>query len=217
VADFGVAHIDEIEQRNDGRGEFVPVRWHFGITTFGVTARTAAPGEVVVVEHDEAGDDSGDELYVVTSGRATFVLDGGEHDAPSGTFVHVKPGVRRSAIAREPSTTVLAFGAGAPGRPYEPYDWEQWAPLHALFREGRYEEMIERATPLLAPAPELAPLYYDVACAEVLAGRHDDALTHLATAVAQRPALIGSVRTDPDFDAIRRRPQFAALIEDAAA
>jgi tetratricopeptide (TPR) repeat protein len=156
------------------------------------------------------------EIDQLDDGRATFLLDGDERDAPAGTLVYVEPGVMRSATAREPGTTVLAIGAGPEGAPYEPYDWEPWAPLQALYRAGRYEEMIEQARPLLTPDPEHAALYYDVACGEVRAGRHDDALEHLRIALEQRPGLAGPARQDTDFDAIRDRPECEAIVGEAA-
>ncbi len=64
------------------------------------------------------------ELYVVLSGRAEFVIDDEPYDCPARTCVAIRdPGVRRSAIAVEPATTVLAIGA-TPGRPYEISSWD---------------------------------------------------------------------------------------------
>ena len=57
-------------------------------------------------------------------GRATFTLDGEEVDAPAGTIVHLPdPAVRRSAVAEEPGTAVLAVGA-KPGEAFQPSPWE---------------------------------------------------------------------------------------------
>ncbi len=61
--------------------------------------------------------DSDEELYLVLRGRATFELDGEQVDAPAGTFVFARPGVKRTAVAAEPETTLLALG-GVPGKPY---------------------------------------------------------------------------------------------------
>jgi uncharacterized cupin superfamily protein len=117
MARFGVARLDEIAEIDSGRCPFRPVRHHFGITTFGVIALTAhADGDRIVNEHDEAEPDSSEELYVVLSGHATFEVDGEVQDAPSGTFVHVLAGIKRTAFAREAGTTVLAIGAGTGGQ-----------------------------------------------------------------------------------------------------
>src|SRR5581483_5722436 len=98
MADFAVARLDQIDEVDDGRCPFRPVRHHFGMTTFGVTAMTArSDGDRLINEHDEAEPDSGEELYVVMSGHATFELDGDRRDAPTGTLIHVPPGVKRTA------------------------------------------------------------------------------------------------------------------------
>ena len=52
---YTVARLDEIEEIDDGRCLFRPVRQHFGITTFGITAWTApAAGDRLLNEHQEA-------------------------------------------------------------------------------------------------------------------------------------------------------------------
>lgn len=38
MAGFAVARLDEIDEIDDGRRPFRPVRLHFGIMTFGITA-----------------------------------------------------------------------------------------------------------------------------------------------------------------------------------
>ena len=64
------------------------------------------------------------ELYLVISGRAEFVLDGDPYDCPAVTCIAIRdPEVRRSAIAVEPGTTVLAVGA-TPGQAYEVSSWD---------------------------------------------------------------------------------------------
>src|SRR5204863_7925086 len=126
---YAVARLDEIEEVNDGREPFRPVRHHFGITSFGVTAWTAREaGDRIINEHDES-EDAAEELYLVVRGRAVFELDGDQVAAPAGTFVFAPPGVKRTAFAEEPDTTVLALG-GTPGKAYEPDGWEIGAPLN---------------------------------------------------------------------------------------
>src|SRR3954453_18468956 len=137
---YAVARQEEIEELTDGREPFRPVRHHFGITSFGVNAWTArAAGDRIINEHDESDPDANEELYLVMRGRATFELDGDRVAAPAGTFVFVPPGVRRTAFAEEPETPLIALG-GPPGTAYEPDGWELWAPLHPLYRAGRYAE-----------------------------------------------------------------------------
>jgi tetratricopeptide (TPR) repeat protein len=215
MAEYSVARLEDIEEIDDGRSPFRPVRHHFGITTFGVNAMTArASGDRLINEHDEAEADSTEELYVVVSGHASFELDGESHDAPAGTLVHVPAGVTRTAFAREAGTTVLAVGGGAQGRPFEPSGWELFAPLIPLFETGAYEEGADRAQALLAGDPPYGGLYYNTACFESRAGRTDDALVHLRRALELRPSLAGLAREDPDLAAIRELAAFREIAGD---
>jgi hypothetical protein len=89
---YAVAQIDEIDEIDDGRVLSRPVRFHFGITSFGVNAFTAhRVGDRLINEHDESQEhDLQEELYLVQRGRATFELDGERVDAPAGTLVCVR-------------------------------------------------------------------------------------------------------------------------------
>jgi hypothetical protein len=103
-----------------------PVRHSLGLEAFGVNAWLARnTGDQVIEEHDETGDDGGqEELYFVVAGRAAFTIGGDRIDAPPGTFVAVRdPAVVRAAVAEEPDTVVLAVGA-VRGAPFEPSGWE---------------------------------------------------------------------------------------------
>ena len=103
MSGYAVARLAEIEELDDGRCPYRPVRHHFGITAFGVTAWSASePGERIINEHDELEPGGNEELYVVLQGRAVFELDGEHVDAPAGTFVFARPGVKRTAFAEEP-------------------------------------------------------------------------------------------------------------------
>jgi hypothetical protein len=134
---YAVAHLDEIDEISDGRCPTRPVRSHFGITSFGVNAWTAREaGDRIINEHDEDEEEDGqEELYLVQRGRARFELDGEQVDAPAGTFVFVRPGVKRTAFAEEPETTIIALG-GTPGKAYEPMGFEIWIPLGPLYEAG---------------------------------------------------------------------------------
>jgi len=210
---FAVARLEEIDPIDDGRCPFAPVRLHFGITTFGVIAMTArADGDRLINEHSEDEPDSSEELYVVLTGHATFELDGEAHDAPAGTFVHVQAGVRRTAVARDAGTTVLAIGAAPPGRPFEPSGWELFAPLMPLFASGEYEQGADRAQALIADDPPYGVLYYNTACFEARAGRTDAALAHLRRALELSPRLTEFARGDEDLAALRDQDAFAEIL-----
>jgi tetratricopeptide (TPR) repeat protein len=210
---FSVARLDDIPEIDDGRCPFRPVRHHFGIATFGVNAMTArADGDRLLNEHEETEPESGEELYLVVSGHASFELDGETHDAPAGTFVHVSAGIKRTAFAREAGTTVLAIGGGPPGKPYEPNGWELFAPLFPLFESGDYEEGADRAQALIADDPPYSSVYYNTACFESRAGRTDAALDHLRRAVELSPSVAALARDDDDFAALREHDAFADIV-----
>jgi Tetratricopeptide repeat len=213
MTSYTVARLDEIDEVNDGREPFRPVRHHFGITSFGVTAWTARDaGDRIINEHDESEADSAEELYLVVRGRAVFELDGDRVAAPAGTFVFAPPGVKRTAFAEEPETTVLAVG-GTPGKVYEPNGWELWAPLNPLYAAGEYAEAADRGRQLVAAHPQYAGLLYNLACCESLAGRTVDALDHLGRAIDRSEQSRSYAKHDSDFDPIRDEPGFKELIE----
>jgi tetratricopeptide (TPR) repeat protein len=210
MAEYAVAHLAEIDELSDGRCPFRPIRHNFGITSFGVNTWTdRKAGDRIINEHDEAGED--EELYVVQSGRATFELDGKRVDAPAGTFVYARPGVKRTAYADEPETTILAVG-GAPGQAYEPDGWEIWAPFNRLYLERRYAEAADAAREAAKAHPEYAGLLYNLACCESLAGRLEDAIEHLRLAIDKSERFRSYAVDDSDFRPIREEPAFQALV-----
>lgn len=212
-----VARLEDIDEIDDGQRPFRAVRHHFGIRTFGITAMTArADGDLLIPEHDETYSHSSEELYVVVSGYATFDLDGEMQDAPAGTFAAVPAGVKRTAVARDAGTTVLAISGGPEGKPYELSGWEAFSPLFPLFESGDYEQGADRAQALLADDPSYgASVYYNTACFESRAGRLDDAVAHLQRAIELDPGLAKLVADDEDLAAIRDRPELAEIIPSA--
>ena len=169
----------------------------------------ARSGDRIINEHDEA--DEHEELYVVQQGRARFELDGEQVDAPAGTLVFAEPGVKRTAFAEEPETTLIAIG-GAPGQPYEPHGWEVWSQLAPLFQAGEYEQVADRGRELLEGHPEYAGVFYNVACAEALAGRGDDAIEHLRHSIERSERFRELAKDDSDFESIREEPAFKELV-----
>ena len=208
---YAVAQLDEIEEITDGRVPWRPVRHHHGISSFGVNAFTAsAAGDRLINEHDEI-EDGGEELYLVTQGRAVFELDGERIDAPVGTLVYARPAVKRTAFAEEPGTTLLALG-GVPGKAYEPHGWEIWAPIKPLYEAGEYAQVADRLRPEVEAHPEFPMLTYNLACVESLAGRPADALEHLRQAIGKSERFREFALSDSDLDAIRSEPGFKELI-----
>jgi tetratricopeptide (TPR) repeat protein len=210
MSDYTVARIDEIDELSDGRCPFRPVRKHFGIMSFGVNTWTGkSAGDRIINEHDEA--DEHEELYLVQQGRATFELDGERVDAPTGTMVFVRPGVKRTAFAEDAATTIVAIG-GTPGEVYEPSGFEIWLPLNPLYEAGKYAEAADRGRELIAEHPEYAGLLYNVACCESLAGRKADAIEHLRDAIERSERFRSFAAGDSDFDPIRDEPAFKELV-----
>jgi tetratricopeptide (TPR) repeat protein len=213
MSDYAVAHLDEIDEVDDGRCPWRPVRHHFSITAFGVNAWTArAAGDRIINEHDESDEgDLQEELYLVQQGRATFELDGKRVDAPAGTLVFARPSVKRTAFAEEPETTIVALG-GTPGKAYEPHGWELWAPLRPLYEKGEYAEVADRAREVVEAHPQYADLFYNLACCESLAGRTTDAVDHLRRAIDMSERFRAYAKDDSDFAPIRDAPAFKELI-----
>jgi tetratricopeptide (TPR) repeat protein len=211
MSDYAVAHLDEIDEQDDGRCPWRPIRHHFGITSFGVNAWTGrGAGDRIINEHDES--DENEELYVVLQGRAVFELEGERVDAPAGTLVFARPGVKRTAFAEEPETTIIALG-GTPGQAYEPHGWELWAPLRPLYETGKYAEAADGLREVAEANPEYADLFYNLACCESLAGRKTDAIEHLRRSIDMSERFRAYAKDDSDFDPIRDEPAFKELIE----
>src|SRR4029079_8306883 len=97
------------------------LRRELGVQAFGINAYTApAAGDRVIEEHDELGGGAAghEELYLVVSGKATFIVDGAKAELGAGGLVHVPdPASRRSATATEPNKTVLVGGGQPRQRP----------------------------------------------------------------------------------------------------
>ena len=183
------------------------IRHHFDVRGFGVNANVAVEPGVIVEEHDETHGDGGqEELYVVVSGHATFMLDGTEVDAPAGTLVFARdPAVKRAAVAHEAGTIVLCLG-GRPGQPFRVSSWEASRFALARAEAGDPDAAIAILEEALAERPGDPGLNYDLACFESLAGRREAALAHLRVALEADPWLVDHARADTDLDPIRDDP-----------
>jgi tetratricopeptide (TPR) repeat protein len=208
---YAIAHLDEIDEVTDGREPWRPIRHHFGITSFGMNAWTGrAAGDRIINEHDET-DDGNEELYLVTEGRAVFEIDGERVAAPTGTFVFIPPGAKRTAFAEEPGTTIIAVG-GVPGKAYEPHGWEIWAPLGQLYEAGDYAAVVDRGREAIEANPQYAMPMYNLACCEALSGQKAGAIEHLRRAIERSDQMRDYAKEDSDLDPLRDEPAFKELV-----
>jgi hypothetical protein len=170
---FTVVHLDEIEPLawRQSDIEWLPLRAALGATLVGMSAYVAhAIGQGLIEDHIETRDGRGhEEVYLVLSGRASFVIDEHEIDAASGTLIRVGADSRRVATAAEPGTVVLALGGPA------------------VF-EPAASEWIDRARPWLTRDPARARKLLD----ELRRLRPDSA------AVPLGEALLAQAGGDPD-------------------
>lgn len=209
-----VAHLDEIQEFADAGCHYRPIRHHLGITAFGVTAWTArAAGERVINEHDEDDPTADEELFLVLRGHAVFEVDGDRVDAPAGTLVFAPPRTKRTAVATEDGTTIIAV-EGTPGKAFEARGWELWAPLAPRYAAGEYAEVADRLGAQVAAHPQYPMLFFNLACCESQCGRTSQALDHLRRAIEMSDEFRLSAREDPDLDPIRDEPAFEQLLAD---
>lgn len=217
---YGIAHIEELESFPiEGQQGLTwrPIRRRFDIQAFGVNAYTAEEaGQRVVEEHREA-EGGHEELYVVVTGRATFTVEGTEHDAPVGTLVHCPPGTLRGAVAAEPGTTVIGIGA-KPGEVFQPSGWE-WtfagvSRLHQGDEAGARAELeagIERY-------PDAWQGYFNLACVEARLGNEEAALDELQRAADRDPEAVAKwAPQDDDFASLMDNPRFLGITRQAKA
>jgi mannose-6-phosphate isomerase-like protein (cupin superfamily) len=183
-----------------------PVRRTLDVGAFGINAYTAPnAGDDVVEEHTESTLRH-EEVYVVLTGHATFTLDDETLDAPAGTVVFVRdPLVKRHARADEPGTQVLAVG-GPRGEAYEPSPWEDVFAAEPARAAGDYEAYAVALADALERRPDHPATLYNLACAEALAGRADDAIAHLRRALELRPELKELAQKDEDLVSLRELP-----------
>jgi tetratricopeptide (TPR) repeat protein len=212
---YQVVKLEGIEPGNEVEGRVrLAVGRELEVEAFGVNAfRAVADDGHVVREHDEIGlaADGQQELYVVLNGGATFNVDGERVEAPAGSLVFVRdPAAKRSAVATESGTTVLAIG-GTPGQAYRVQPPEQAESMQA-YNDGDFETALERVQQVLAREPDDVLSLFNAACFEARLGRTDDALEHLGRAIELNERAVDQARGDEDFDSIRDDPRFKKLV-----
>lgn len=209
---FVVTRLDDVPGYADqGKPRWHMLRSTLGIESFGINAwRATEAGQMLIGEHDELGQGAGghEELYLVLEGRATFTVDHVAVPAPAGALVYVRdPSVRRSAVAEEAGTAILALG-GKPGAPFAVSPWERSAEALRYWMTEEWDLAIEVLQHQLAGDPGNGNVLYNLACAEARAGLSDDALRHLNAAVGLEERFRDLAADDSDLDAIRDDARF---------
>jgi tetratricopeptide (TPR) repeat protein len=205
-----VLKLDEIEGIPVfGTLVWKPVRRTLGVTAFGINAYTAADaGDEVVEDHTEEPLGH-EEIYAVVKGHATFTVDGEEVDAPAGTLVYLDDVMqRRSAVAKEPGTTVLAIG-GVPGK-HDISAWEYVFPALPAKTKGDYDTARRILEEAIAEN-DLPGIHYNLACVEALAGDKERALEELGAAIGVNDRFKKYASEDEDLASIRADPRFSVL------
>lgn len=204
--------LDEIEPIAVVNGTLLwrPLRRTLGIEAFGINAYTAPnAGDDVVEEHTEQSLGH-EEVYIVLAGRATFTLDEETLDAPAGTVVFVRdPKVRRHARAEEAGTAVLAVG-GPRDAVYEPSPWEDFFAAERHRTAGDHDAYFAELEDAAARRPDHPATLYNLACAEALTGRAEDAIGHVRRALELKPEWAEMASKDDDFASLRDRPDWPA-------
>jgi tetratricopeptide (TPR) repeat protein len=198
-----------------GRRGRVYLRRDLGIGAFGVNAfHQEVAGENVIGEHDELGPGANahEELYLVVQGGCTFTVDGETVDAPRGAALFVPdPASKRSAVATEDGTTVVAVG-GRAGEAFALSASEAIADFLPLYRGGDYAGALAACKQALETHPHNALVLYNIACLETLLGHTEEAYEPLGEALAAWAPFKELAVTDDDLTALRDDPRFQQLI-----
>jgi quercetin dioxygenase-like cupin family protein len=200
---YSVTNFSELEAFPVGKQGLIwhPIRSRLGIRPFGMNSYTSAQvGGEIVEDHSEETYGH-EEVYIVVSGHATFTLNGDDVDAPAGTIVHLPdPRVRRSAVAVEPDTRVLAVG-GKPGEAYLPSAWELFFRASSLPPEDALR-LIEESEGY--NTVDQAGYQYNLACYRALAGKREEAVDAFRRAYELDPERVREYAADDrDLDSIR--------------
>lgn len=125
MADYTVKRLEDFEAVFGGG--FKRVRAGLGVTSFGLAVMDLPPHYENYPAHTQQHD-SQEEVYTVTSGRATLEIGDESVDLEPGVWVRVGPSeTRRLRTGAEPAS-VIAIG-GVPGGVYHAPDFtEEGAP-----------------------------------------------------------------------------------------
>ena len=189
MSEYTVVKIEEIEEIDDGREPFRPVRHHLGITSFGVNSWTGARGRRPDHQRARRGRAGRERGAVRRRQRAREVRARRRERGCPGRHARLREArLKRTAYAEEPNTTLLAIG-GAPGRGVRARRLGALGAAQCRLSGGQVRRGRRPRPGARRGQPEYAGLLYNVACAESLAGRKEDAIEHLRRSLELSPAL----------------------------
>lgn len=199
---WSAVELDDLEAI-DWRGSGItwrPVRRVLDTNIIGIAAFTAErSGELVIERHTEVDDGRGhQEVYIVLRGRARFVIDGIEVEAPSGTLLRVDPQARREAVALEAHTAVLALGGEATFE-VSGSEWIERARPHIRTDPARAREIIDD---LRRERPDDRAGEVGEALLAIGTGNERRARAIVAELCDGRPELREVLAKDPDLGAL---------------
>jgi tetratricopeptide (TPR) repeat protein len=217
---FTVLSIDDrLQERRQEQDEpqertYVQLRRELDIGSFSIFAVEAEAGKDLVSERTTTGygADRHEELFVIVRGAAKFAVDGEQVEAPQGTAIFVRdPEAKRKAKATEDGTTLLVIG-GRRGEAWRPTPGEAMREFFPLYEAKDYEGALRVAEQVLDEYPGNGLAHYNIACAQSLLGRTEEAFEHLGAALGASPELLDNARKDEDFAAVRDDPRFDELV-----
>lgn len=107
----------------DSGERFQRLRRELGVQSFGINLLVLQPGQrsrVHVHEHQE-------EVYLVTDGELTLIVEGTDHALPAGRLARVPGAVRRQLVNRGAERVVLiALGGAGEHESRDALAWESW-------------------------------------------------------------------------------------------
>ena len=165
-----------------GAIQWVPLRRRLGIRAFGTNAyRAARAGDQVIEDHVESPGQ--EELYVVVSGAVKASVGEEEVELPTGSALFIeRPDVRRSAVALEDETVVLAVG-GWPDRAYHSLPWEPIFLAQESMLKGDWAAAAEILEREAGEHLGTAIVQFRLACCHAQVGEHELALEELRRAI----------------------------------
>ena len=184
-----------------------PPRYHAASAS--LRGPPADAGDRIINEHDESGRRRGALPRHSRGGPSSSSTASGV-DAPAGTFVFVRPGVKRTAFAEEAGTTIVAVGGDAAARRTRPPAGRSGR-RSALYEAGEYAEVADRCArwSTSIPSTHCCSTTSRAARASPADGRGDRAPRK---AIELSEKFREYAKHDSDLDPVREEPAFRELV-----